>query len=222
MVVRLDLEADVLLVVELHDTRVVLEDADAPVVLAEPPTNLDRGAEDGLFEHVFEDPLTVFVAVADAALERLVRAVFAPRLSDRFKFDVGRIALLLDPVPLDRLHLGEAQVKLAVFAEVHQRRIVHRPDRDGAQSELVLGPGSDRLHAERPDDHALDGIVRENALRHAIQIGRRGPFVEPILPPGRDRLDVEAEIDERLLGAHADVVGDARFVEDVEELRVEG
>ena len=222
MVVRLDLEADVLLVVELHHTGVVLEDADAPVVLAESPANLDRRAEDGLFEHVLEDPLTVFVAVADAALQRLVRAVLAPRLSDRFEFDVGRIALLLDPVLFDRLHLGEAQIKLAMLAEVPQCGIVHRTNGDRPQSELVFGTGSDRVHVERPDDHPLDGVVGQHPLRHPIEIGGRSRLVEPVLAARRDRLNVEAEIDERLVRAERDVVGNARFEEDVEELMVEG
>ena len=221
MVVRFDLEADMLLVVELHDARIVLEDADAPIVLAEPLANLDRRAEDGLFEHVLEDPLTVFVAVADAALQRLVRAVFAPRLSDRFEFDVGWIALLLDPVLLDGLHLGEAQIELAVLAEVHQRVVVHRPDGDGSQLELVLAPGSDGVHVERPGDDSLDGVVCENSLRHTIQIGGRSGGIEPILPPGRDRFDIEAEIDERLVRAERHVVGDARLEEDVEESSAE-
>src|SRR5262249_40965128 len=56
MVVRLDLETDVKAVVEAHDAGVVLEDADAPVVAAEPAANLLGGAEDGLPEQVVDLP----------------------------------------------------------------------------------------------------------------------------------------------------------------------
>ena len=88
MVVRFDLEADVKLVVETHDAGVVLEDADAPVVGAEPAADLLRGAEDRFLEQIVDAPAVEI----DLALERLVRAVFRPGLGQRFQFDVGRIA----------------------------------------------------------------------------------------------------------------------------------
>ena len=147
---------------------------------------------------------------------------FAPRLSDRFEFDVGRISLLLDPVLFDCLHLGEAQVKLPMLAEVHQGVIVHRADGDDAQLEFVLAPRSDRVHVERPGDHPLDGIVRQHTLRDVIEIGGRNGGVEPVLSPGRNRLHIEAKIDESLLSAHPHIIGDAWFEEDVEESMVDG
>ena len=46
MIVRLDLHADVVGLVELHDAGVVLEHADAPIGVAQSPPNLDRRGED--------------------------------------------------------------------------------------------------------------------------------------------------------------------------------
>ncbi len=51
---RLHLEADVVLVVEANHAGVVLEDADAPVVGAEPAANLLRGAENGLLQQIVD------------------------------------------------------------------------------------------------------------------------------------------------------------------------
>ena len=221
MVVRFDLEADVLLVVKLDDAGVVLEDADAPVVRAKLAADLDRRAKHGLLEHVLEDPLALFVAVADAAFERLVRTVLAPRLRDRFQFDVSRVSLLLNPVLFDRPHLGEAQIELSVFAEMHQRVVVHRADRHGAQLELVLGPGPDPVHVQRANDDPFDGVVGQHPLADAVEVGIRHISFEPVLATGRDRVDGEAEILERLLSAQCHVVGDARLEQDVEESSVE-
>ncbi len=45
--------------------------------------------------------------------------MFAPRLSDRFEFDIGRILTELGEVPLNRLHFSELQVQLSFAAELH-------------------------------------------------------------------------------------------------------
>jgi hypothetical protein len=46
-----------------------------------------------------------------------VAAVFAPGLSDRFQFDIGRVAAQLAEVLLDRLHLDQRQAQRPLFAE---------------------------------------------------------------------------------------------------------
>ena len=51
-IVRLDFEANVVLVIEAHDAGVVRKDADAPIVVAESPANFLRGGEDRLLEQV--------------------------------------------------------------------------------------------------------------------------------------------------------------------------
>ena len=57
-------------------------------------------------------PLAVLVAIADPAGQRLVAAMLAPGLGDRFQFDVGRIAAELAEMGLDRLHFDQRQIKL--------------------------------------------------------------------------------------------------------------
>ena len=104
VVVRLDLEADVVLVVEPDDAGVVAEDAHQPVAV-----QLARRLEDRLLEQVVDRPPSKL----DPALKRLVRAVLAPGLGQRLELAVGRVAAELGEVALDRLHLGQAERELA-------------------------------------------------------------------------------------------------------------
>ena len=90
MVVRLDLEDDMMRIVEADHAGVVAEHADAPVLWAEAAADLAGGGEDCLLEHVLEVPLAALVAIADAAGQRLVAAMLAPRLRDGFELDVRR------------------------------------------------------------------------------------------------------------------------------------
>jgi hypothetical protein len=94
MVVRLGLEADALFVVKFYDAGVVAENAHAPVVGPEPLANYPRRREDRFLEHALELNFArlriPLVAIMNAAAERFVRAMLAPRLGDRFQFDVGR------------------------------------------------------------------------------------------------------------------------------------
>ena len=92
MVVRLHLDADVVIAVEPHHSRVVLEDAHAPVARAERLTDRPRGGEYRLFQEVVVAGHPGGAAVIDGAGERLVAAVLAPGLGDRFEFDLERAA----------------------------------------------------------------------------------------------------------------------------------
>ena len=86
-------------------------------------------------------PLAVLVAIGDPAGQRLVAAVFAPGLGERFQFDVGRIAVQLAEVLLDRLHLDQRQVQLARAAQLLERGIVQFANRHADQLKLVrAGP----------------------------------------------------------------------------------
>ena len=139
VIVRLHLEADVILVVELHDAGVVREDADAPIVVAEFGANFLRRGEHGFLEQVFEGEFALFVAVPHPAPQRLVRAMFTPGLGDRFELGVGGLAVLLAEMPADRLHLGQTQVKLPLAAETGQFVVIHSADRNGHQPIRVIG-----------------------------------------------------------------------------------
>src|ERR1019366_8301636 len=142
VVVRLDLEADVEVVVELDDAGIVLKDADAPVVGPKPLADFLRGAEDSLLQKI-----VVALAVAvDDALERLVRAVFRPRLRDSLQLCVGRVALEAAEVGLDRLHLVQRKGKLAEMKELDKACVIERKDsHDDALERVVSAEAEIRL-----------------------------------------------------------------------------
>ena len=83
VVVRLDLEADVMLVVELHDAGVVREDADAPVVGAELRGELPASPRRSFLSAGCRMRCRSAVSVI-VPLQRLVRAVFATRSARSF------------------------------------------------------------------------------------------------------------------------------------------
>ena len=70
-----------------------------------------RGGENRLLQQVAEVPRAGLVGVGDAAGERLVAAMLAPGLGDRFQLDVGRLAAQLAVVLLDRLQLDQRQAQ---------------------------------------------------------------------------------------------------------------
>src|SRR5207253_1588412 len=74
MIVRLHLEANVMALVKAHHAGIVLEDADAPVVLAQPAADFLCGAEDSLLQQIIDPP----PVEVDPALQRLVRAMLRP------------------------------------------------------------------------------------------------------------------------------------------------
>ena len=112
MVVRLDLEHDMLIVEKADDAGIIAKHAHAPIVGAELAANLDGGGEDRFLEHILEVPLAMFVAIANAAGKRLVAAMLAPSLGDGLQLDVGRLAAEAAEMGLDRPHLVEAQIQL--------------------------------------------------------------------------------------------------------------
>ena len=90
---RFDLEDDVMLIVKADDTRIVLEHAYAPVVVAKRFPNPGRSRKNRLFQQIIEMPFAVLVSIRDATSQRFVAAMFAPGLSDRLQLDVRRIAI---------------------------------------------------------------------------------------------------------------------------------
>ncbi len=133
MVVRLHLEADVETLVKADDAGIILEDADAPVVLGEPAANLLRGPEDGFLKEIVDAPAIEI----DLPLQRLVRAMFGPGLGQSFQLGIPGIATQGAEMLLDGLHLGQAQGKLARTADFHQAGIVLLPQLYGDQAKSV-------------------------------------------------------------------------------------
>ncbi len=196
MIVRFDLEGEVELVVEPHDASIVLEHAHAPVAAARGSpilAQLLRRREDRLLEHVLELPLAPFVAIRNPPSERLVAAMFAPRLSDRLQLDVCRIAVQLAEVRADRLHLGRLQVELPLAAEPHQGIVIQFADRHVLEREWSRLADAQFGHRQRPEHHVLDRVVGQQPLADALddRIARPG---EPILADRRNRFERHAQI----------------------------
>src|SRR5206468_3437237 len=87
VIVRLDLEADVVLVVEAYDAGIVLENAHAPILGPETATNLLRGSENGLLQQIVDASPGRSLEI-DLTFQRLVRTVFGPGLRQRFQLDI--------------------------------------------------------------------------------------------------------------------------------------
>ena len=139
-VVRLGLDADEILVVEIDDAGVVMEDR--PEVR---PSGLEvfRGSLDISGEERVDDFLgAAFLAVTDTGREDLVLAVLAPGLGDHLEFDVrgfgrealggpslpGRLAAVIVP---DGAHLVQRKEKEAVPGELDEFLVGEVRDREG-------------------------------------------------------------------------------------------
>ena len=217
MIVRLDLHADVLPVVELDDTGVVLKHADAPIFASEPPPDFNRRGEDRFLEQVFERDLALFVAIAHPAAKRLVRTVFAPSLCNRLELGVGRVVSPVGEMLPDRLHFREAQVKLPPAAELEELLIGHAADRHGHGSKRVFRTVRQVRQLQRPPDDLLDGVIGEHFAGDAFEIGGRSAGSKRVFLAGPYRGDRISQVDERGFHAVGDVVGDSRFIENIEE-----
>ena len=139
MVVCFHLEADVVLLVESHDAGIVGKDAHQPVAV-----QVFRRLEDRLFEQVVDRAATK----RDPTPQRLVRAVLAPGLGERFKLAVGWLAAKLNEMALDALHLREAERKLPRSAQAAR---AHHP----------AGHGSERRRA----GNGRVGLIRADRVR---------------------------------------------------------
>ena len=144
MIVRFDFEDDVVFVIKSNDPGVVFKHADAPVVVAQITSNLLRGGEDRFLEHVLETLLAVLVAISDSARERLVAAMLAPCLGDRFQFRIRRISPEVTEILLNRLHFDQRKIELTLTTESSESFVVQIEDGDVNQLELV---GSAKLES---------------------------------------------------------------------------
>ena len=217
MVVGLDLHADVVVAVEPHHARVVLEHAHTPVARTERVADRLRGGEHRLLEEVVVAGRPGGADVIDAAGERLVAAVLAPGLRDRLQLDLERGAAEGVKVVADSVQLADGQGQAAVAAELFECGVVETVQRDRLLGERPGAAAGERGQHERPDDHVLDGVVGEEFLREPLHGGgveRR----QPILPQAADH-DAVAERGGRGLGGEAGRIGDARLGEHVDDRR---
>jgi hypothetical protein len=195
VVVSLDLDADVEVLVEGHHTGVVREHAHTPVVRAELLADRLGCPEHRLFEEVLVSAglLRAVIRKGDGALESLVRAVFRPRLSNRFEFDVGGVSLQFAEVSLHRLHLIEREGKRVILAELHKPGIVEIADGDIDELEGVRRAEGEVIGLDRANDDLLDGVVGEYLAKQHVAV-ERGDFRQPVVPAEgahRSRRDAE-------------------------------
>ena len=131
MIVGFDFEAHMEVVVERDNAGIVLEHADAPVVVAQRFANRLGGGENGFLEHVVvlafvrhRRSTCIGTAVMDSTGKRFMAAVFGPCLRDRFQFNVGGVAAQVVEVIANGLHFDKRQIQLAVFRECFESRVV--------------------------------------------------------------------------------------------------
>ena len=221
MVVRLDLEHDVVLIVEADHAGVVRKHADAPVPVAGLPANLLRGRENRLLEHVLESLFAVFVAIVDSPGQRFMAAMLAPRLGDRFQLNVRRIAAQRAKVGLNDAHFDQRQEKLPLPAESRQFAVAHRSD--GHRDKLEAGRRADRQPREvqGAEDHLFDCVVGQHlrAQHGEPVVGKRphGIFFERA-----DCFGANAQTGDGLHGTLGHRVHDARLRQHVDPMRPAG
>ena len=159
--------------------------------------------------------------VRDPPGQRLVAAVFAPRLRDRLQLDVGRIATDLAKVILDRLHLGQRQVELPLPAQSHQAIVVERTQRDRDQLEAVARSQLQPIEGDRPNHDLLDGVVGQHVLAESLQpLGRQ--VRDPNLAQRAHGIDRYLEIRDRGQRALGHGVHHARLGQYVHDLPTAG
>ena len=156
MVVRFDLEGDVVLLVEADHAGVVGEHADAPIVGCPAAGECATVAAKIVSLSMLANcRCAVGVAIGDSAGQRLVAAMLAPGLGDRFQFDVGRIA--------------------AQIAEIGRESSASRPATDRAGRCGSAAPGPRRPARGSARVHQLEAVGRAHFERGRTAAGRRPP-----------------------------------------------
>ena len=117
MIVRLDLERDLVVAIEGDDAGVVPEGREHPG-----PVHLVGGRHDGGLQETLDQEIRrAGLAVPDRRLERPVRTVLRPGLGDRLQLDVGRVTVLRRIVVAHGLQILQREGEQLPRAEVLQR-----------------------------------------------------------------------------------------------------
>ena len=145
-------------------------------------------------------PLAALVAIAHPAGQRLVGAVFAPGLGDRFQLDIGRIAVQLAEMPLDRLHFRQRQVQLARTAQLLERGIIQFANRYADQLKLVGLAHIQPAEIEWTDHDLFNRVVGQYFAAQRSKLNRFEGG-QPDLLQGPHAADANVEIGDRVLSA---------------------
>ena len=198
VVVRLDLEADVVLVVEADDPGIVLEDRDAPGLV-----EFVRHPGDGGLQQIVDG---LFAVVLDDSPEGLVHAVLGPRLGQGLEFDVRRLAAQRLVVLLNGLHLRQRQEQVRLARQGLEVVVGQRPERHLGLLELVglafaehVGPVA--------GGHVLDALVGQHAGGQGAEGDRVGRALDVVAHAGVGRFERNAHVarchqQRRLDGVH--------------------
>ncbi len=147
--------------------------------------------------------------------------MFAPRLSQRFQFDVGRIPPQVAVILLDRLHFDQCQIQLALAAQPPQRIVVQFADRHRHQLEPIRRTDVQFRQFERPEHDLLDRVVRQDLRAEQRDFGRIEP-ADPVFAQRANRFDLQPEIGDRLLGTLSHRVHHAGLPQHVDQQRLAG
>ena len=208
MIMRLYLEANMILVVKAHDAGIIFENADAPIIAAEPAADVARGFKDGFLEKVVKMP----AFEVDFPLERLVRAMLRPGLRQGFQLDVGRLASQASKMFLNRSHLGEAKRKLTLAAEPRETRFIEIAQRHLNQVEPVRCAECEMLRRDGAFNYLFNRVIGQHLRQHRMpgSLSRRLTAKE-IAAKSAHRSHRDAEVVSRIHHAQRRGIHDAGF-----------
>ena len=164
MVVRLDLDRQIELIVELDHARVVHEGAANPRSV-----QLLRRRRDIGFQQAIDARA---VTAGNLRPEGLMHAVLRPRLRDGLEFDVRSVPPLEFVIRSDRLHLRQVQREATLLGNLEQPRIGRAAHGDDLH---VAARGRADLH-ERRGDLGIDSEALNDLVNPLV--GERIQFLE--------------------------------------------
>ena len=165
VVVRLHLEADGLVVVELHKARVVLEGAEHEVGLRF--ANLLRHVADVGLEQPVHDLLLAIERVVNLRAKDAVLAVLAPGLRDDFHLHIRRFAALIVINLLHCEHVRLGKRELHALREIEKLVGGEIAEGDGAEDGLghgepLLMPSGARWSMPEGEENG-EGVIKAAA-----------------------------------------------------------
>src|SRR5439155_8559972 len=201
VIVRFDLEADGIVIIENDHAGVVFENAQAKAVVA-PRDEILRALEDRFLDQVpiAADGFSRLVHDLDRALERLVNAMLAPGLRDRLQLDVARLTLLPAKIVSNGLHLLEREEQVPVAAEPRELLVVQIADGNVLELETVLVPRLEVVRHVGVEMHRFNHAVGQNFGGDLLQLGARDVALDQIGAAGADLADGQAHVADGHLG----------------------
>src|SRR5579885_2810126 len=126
MIMRLNLESEIVRGGKANDARVIAKGRDQPAW-----PGLFGGTHNIAFEQAINllcfklAAVAVQLTIANRRLERFMRTMFRPGLSQRFQFNIGRLTSYFAIMMLNRLHLLQIQGQQPLLAGIEQLLIGH-------------------------------------------------------------------------------------------------